>query len=144
MLTLSKAIAAASIFTSKEEVRPYLHYIALIPRNEFLLVSATDGKSAFFGKVHLPADFGGEAKLIAATTAKKVKPNSFCYIQGKQLFVDGDCFDLKRDGDDVCFPDVMRVIPRNLSGSSRDGMSCYLLAPAIGSKINKAEKSSPE
>lgn len=140
MLTLSKAIAAASLFVGKEESRPQLHYIAFMPRDGFLLVSATDGKSAFFGKTPLPDDFGAVTMLAHKDFTKLVKPNSSCSIQEGKLSVNGSAFPLEMDGSNYTFPDVMRIIPRNLSNEVKSGFYQYFIAPSIGEKICRAEK----
>lgn len=140
MLTLSKAIAAASLFVGKQEVRPQLHYIAFMPRDGFLLVSATNGHTAFFGKTPLPDDFGTVTMLAHKDFTKLVKPSSTCSIQEGKLSVNGSAFPLEMDGSNYTFPDVMRIIPRNLSNKTESGAYQYLIAPGIGEKISKAEK----
>lgn len=140
MLTLSKAIAAASLFVGKQEVRPQFHYIAFMPRNGFLLVSATDGHAAFFGKVPLPDDFGTVTMLVHKDFTKLVKPSSTCSIQEGKLSVNGSTFPLMVDGEVCAFPDVMRIIPRNLSNEVKSGFYQYFIAPSIGERILKARK----
>lgn len=140
MLTLSKAIAAASLFVGKQEVRPQFHYIAFMPRDGFLLVSATDGCTAFFGKTPLPDDFGTVTMLAHKDFTKLIKPSSYCFIQGGKLSVDGLVSPLEMDGENGTFPDVMRIIPSSISNKTESGDYQYLIAPGIGEKISKAEK----
>lgn len=144
MLELSKAIAVATLFTSKDKTNPALQHVAFVPIDGCLIVTAANGGEGFFGVVELPANFGKDTYLLHRDVAATIKANTLVSfdisVEDIKLHSKGCCISLKKDGVDFHFPNVVGVIPTKLDSTKGNDDYHYSIAPASNTLIIKTEK----